>query len=144
MSYPVMLSLKGKKCLVAGAGSVAESKTRRLLMEGANVTVVSPEATPYFRGNSGIKYIKRRFKSADLNGKFLIIAATGDEGQNSEICRMAAEKNILANNVSGREHASFMNMAFVCKNGLVLAVSSNGRNVKKSLDKLREIRRKIP
>jgi|ERR1035437_400359 precorrin-2 dehydrogenase/sirohydrochlorin ferrochelatase len=138
-----MLSLTGKKCLVAGAGTIAERKTRRLLAEGADVSVVSPRTSGYFIRNRKIKLIKRKFKVADLKGKFLVIAATDDKNLNGRICGLAVKKNMLANSVSGRENTNFMNMVFVKKKGMVAAVSSNGKDIKKSLGIAEKIRKKI-
>ena len=44
--YPINLDLTGQACLVLGGGSVAERKVRRLLDEGAVVTVIAPALTP--------------------------------------------------------------------------------------------------
>ena len=41
MIYPVALRLKGKECLVAGGGSIALRKVKRLLKSGARVRVVT-------------------------------------------------------------------------------------------------------
>jgi precorrin-2 dehydrogenase/sirohydrochlorin ferrochelatase len=43
--YTVTLNIRNKKALVVGGGTVATRKIRHLLKEGANVTVISPEAT---------------------------------------------------------------------------------------------------
>jgi len=43
--YPVCLEMAGRRCLVVGAGTVAERKVNGLLGAGARVTVVSPSAT---------------------------------------------------------------------------------------------------
>ena len=40
--YPVLLELRGVKCLVVGGGSVGTWKAEGLLAEGAEVTVVAP------------------------------------------------------------------------------------------------------
>ena len=42
--FPIFLKLEGKRCLVVGAGNVAEGKIRGLLEGGASVEVVAPEA----------------------------------------------------------------------------------------------------
>ena len=44
--FPIFLKLEGQRCLVVGAGDVAESKIAGLLEAAANVRVVAPEATP--------------------------------------------------------------------------------------------------
>src|ERR1700758_3947135 len=43
--FPMFLKLDGRHCLVVGAGKVAESKIRSLLLAGATVRVVAPAAT---------------------------------------------------------------------------------------------------
>ena len=43
--YPVTLRLEGKKVVIVGGGKVAERKVKGLLGTGAEVVVVSPEAT---------------------------------------------------------------------------------------------------
>ena len=43
MSYPISLHLQGKKCIVFGAGTIAQRRVQGLLQAGAVVTVVAPE-----------------------------------------------------------------------------------------------------
>ena len=45
--FPLFLKLENRRCLVVGAGSIAESKIAGLVDTGAHVRVVAPEATPY-------------------------------------------------------------------------------------------------
>jgi precorrin-2 dehydrogenase/sirohydrochlorin ferrochelatase len=134
MSYPVMLSVKKKRCLVAGGGKVAERKIISLLKAGADVRVVSPKLTGTLAALAGFKlgfkHIKRTFKPGDLEEAFLVIAATDDKKVNSGICLLASKKGILCNSVNTRAHTSFMNMAAKKVNGLTIAVSSLGQNVK--------------
>ena len=44
--YPVNIQMKGVSCLVIGGGHIALRKVRKLLSEGAEVTVLSPEICP--------------------------------------------------------------------------------------------------
>ena len=41
--YPIALHLQGKKCIVFGAGKVAQRRVWGLLESGAEVTVAAPE-----------------------------------------------------------------------------------------------------
>ena len=44
-----MVKIEGKKAVVVGGGKVAERKVTGLLGSGANIVVVSPEATEELR-----------------------------------------------------------------------------------------------
>jgi len=48
--FPLFLKLKGRKCLVVGAGEIGESKIASLLDAGANVQAVAPRATTKIQG----------------------------------------------------------------------------------------------
>ena len=79
MFYPAYLNLQNRKCLVVGAGIVAERKVLSLLRSGGDVTLISPEATEtntnWARSNQ-ITWHKRQFQSGDTEGMFLVCAAT--------------------------------------------------------------------
>jgi len=77
--FPLFLKLEGRKCLVVGAGNVAQSKIRSLLDSGANVRVIAPQANAAVEewASAGvITWEARSFEAADLDGTVLVIAAT--------------------------------------------------------------------
>ena len=43
--FPIYLEMTGRRCLVIGGGAVAERKIANLLEAGAEVTVISPDAS---------------------------------------------------------------------------------------------------
>ena len=43
--FPAFLKMQGRRCIVVGAGRVAEEKIESLLRAGGKVSVVAPEAT---------------------------------------------------------------------------------------------------
>ena len=45
-SYPAMLDLKNKKCVIIGGGKVAVRKALPLIEAGADLTVIAPAADP--------------------------------------------------------------------------------------------------
>ena len=47
--YPIHVDLQGKRCVVVGAGAVAERKVAALRECGADVRLVAPQATPGLR-----------------------------------------------------------------------------------------------
>ena len=45
-SYPMMLSMAGRRAVVVGGGEVALRRAAGLLESGANVVVIAPEVCP--------------------------------------------------------------------------------------------------
>src|SRR5882724_8773740 len=77
--FPMFLKLSNRPCLVVGAGAIAESKIASLQDAGGHVRVVAPEATPQVRTwaqSKALDWHQRPFEPADLDGMFLVIAAT--------------------------------------------------------------------
>ena len=76
--YPINLDLTGQACLVLGGGSVAERKVRRLLDEGAVVTVIAPALTPALQilaEEHQLSWQRRTYQPGDETTFFLIICA---------------------------------------------------------------------
>jgi siroheme synthase (precorrin-2 oxidase/ferrochelatase) len=62
----MFLKLAGRRCLVVGAGAIAESKIESLLLAGARVTVVAPEAADKVRRWAGARKIVWRARATIL------------------------------------------------------------------------------
>ena len=73
--YMACIDLTGRGVLVVGAGRVALEKIEGLLAAGAEVTVVAPQVLPAVEGLD-VTIIRRGYRSDDLDGKFLVVAAT--------------------------------------------------------------------
>jgi len=127
--YPVSLNLENKKCLVAGAGSVAQRKVMRLLECGAKVQVISPGITPSLRAlakKKKIIYKNRRVILRDLNGAHLVICATDDRKTNSLISSYCLKKDILINVVDSPKECNFILPSIVRRGALTIAISTDG------------------
>lgn len=127
--YPVSLALENKKCLVAGAGKVAERKTRRLLECGASVSVVGEAITPGLNAlwkKKKILFKNKKFGLSDLSGAYLVIAATDDRDINSAISSYCLGRGILINVVDSPKESSFILPSIVRKGDLTIAVSTEG------------------
>ena len=129
--FPIFLDLKGKLCVVVGGGRVGERKVRSLLRAGARVKVIAPEiALPISRwGKTGkITHSPRPYRSGDLRGAFLAIAATGDRRANGRVFLEAQKRRIPVNVVDDPAHSSFIVPSIVAKRDLVMAISTSGRS----------------
>lgn len=129
--YPAALNLLQKKCLVVGGGEIAEGKLDALIAAGACVTVVSPEVR--FRiaelAQSDLLALHRRvYAPEDLDGAYLVIAATDDRAVNARIATEARAAGIIVNAVDDPPNCDFFAVAVVRRGDLQVAISTNGRS----------------
>ena len=83
---PIFLKLTGRRCLLVGAGTVALDKIASLLSTGAQLCVVAPEARAEIRrlaDEGKLQWMERRFELSDLDGNFVVIAATDSPDVNA-------------------------------------------------------------
>jgi len=116
---------------VVGGGRVAERKVRSLLKAGALVKVISPKITPsLFRLElkGQIVHHPRSFRSRDLRGVFLCIAATDDRAINERVSGQALQLKIPVNVVDDPAHSSFIVPAVVEQGDLLVAISTSGKS----------------
>ena len=128
--YPIFLRLKDRSCVVVGGGNIAWRKTESLLECGARVRVVAPECNPEVREMSRagrIELARRGFRPEDLDGAFVVIAATDDEEANRAVHDAARERGVLCNVVDRPELCDFYVPAVVERGDLQIAISTNGK-----------------
>ncbi|MCL5037694.1 MAG: bifunctional precorrin-2 dehydrogenase/sirohydrochlorin ferrochelatase [Chloroflexi bacterium] len=128
--YPVLLNLKTKKCLVVGGGPVAARKAEDLLDCGASVKVISKQIGNDIKNmgsRKGLTLIERPFTEPDLDGAFLVIAATGDGGLNSNIAGLCSKLGILINVVDDEDLCGFIVPSTLRRGDLAISVSTSGR-----------------
>ncbi|HUA01335.1 MAG TPA: bifunctional precorrin-2 dehydrogenase/sirohydrochlorin ferrochelatase [Candidatus Aquilonibacter sp.] len=129
--FPAFLKLAGRRCVVAGAGPVAEEKIEGLLRAGAKVRVVAPEATERIRGLARAKKIgweKRAYRASDLEGAFVVVAATSSPALHARIYREAQRRGVLCNVVDDPEHCNFYYGSVVRRGTLQIAISTAGHS----------------
>ena len=117
------------RCLVVGAGQVAQRKIMTLVNEGANVIVVSPLLTPELEGLLGkqaFTWVKDYYHADYLEGSFLVIAATNDRAVNARIASDCRARQLLVNVIDSREESSFTVNSMHRQGDLMIAVSTNG------------------
>lgn len=127
--YPLFLRLDGRPCLVIGGGRVAFRKATALLRCGAKVSVVSPELSASLRRlarGRKVRWLKRRFRPADLAGMELAVAATDDQGVNLLAAREARRRHLWINVVDQPALCSFIVPSVVRRGKLALAISTGG------------------
>jgi precorrin-2 dehydrogenase / sirohydrochlorin ferrochelatase len=126
--YPIMLQLNGKKVVVVGGGRVAERKVTSLLETGAQISVISPDATELLRAKAiegKLNWQSRPFEKADLKDAFMIFAATNDSKLNQAV-KQAAEPRQLIAIADDTEGSDFHVPAYLQRGRLTIAVSTGG------------------
>jgi precorrin-2 dehydrogenase/sirohydrochlorin ferrochelatase len=129
--YPIYLDVKNRDCLVIGGGSVGTRKVLTLLACGANVTVVSTNATEKLHklSNNGVIKLKERpFQTADLDDRFLVIGATDDQELNFNIHAEAERRGLLCNIADRPKACNFILPSIVNRGDLIIAISTSGKS----------------
>jgi precorrin-2 dehydrogenase/sirohydrochlorin ferrochelatase len=127
--FPMMLDLTGRRCVVVGAGAIGEGKIQGLLATKAKLAVLAPTATPavlQWARQGLIDYRHGRFEPNDLNGAFLVVAATSSAEVNHQICDEARRHGVLCNVVDDPEYCDFFYPAVVRRGALQIAISTSG------------------
>jgi precorrin-2 dehydrogenase/sirohydrochlorin ferrochelatase len=130
MSYLVNLALEGRAAVVIGGGEVAARKVQDLLAAKANVTVIAPQLCDGIVALADEKRIVahgRPYRTGDLAGAFVAIAATDDEDLNARIYGDAAAMNVLVNVVDRPALCTFTVPATVHRGDLTIAIATEGR-----------------
>jgi len=127
MLLPLFLNLVGRRVLLVGGGPVAAAKLQQLLAAGASVRVVAPEVVPEIAGTgtADVAVFRRAFVAADLDDVWLVVAAATPE-VNRAVATAAEARRLFVNAVDDPANASAYLSGVVRRDGLTLAISSNG------------------
>ncbi|MFF0222327.1 uroporphyrinogen-III C-methyltransferase [Streptomyces sp. NPDC004629] len=85
-AYPVGLRLVGRRVVALGGGQVAQRRLPALVAAGADVLLVSPEATPSVEAMADagvITWVRRRYEEGDLADAWYALIATSDPVANT-------------------------------------------------------------
>ena len=127
--YPVFLNLTGRRCVIIGGGQIATGKISKLLDSGANIIVISPDVTEEIRNlsdNGFTELYLRKYQVGDIDGAFLVIAATNDRVVNQKIFEDAEKSGVLLNAVDDMPHCSFIAPSVVERGSVTVAISTGG------------------
>jgi uroporphyrin-III C-methyltransferase/precorrin-2 dehydrogenase/sirohydrochlorin ferrochelatase len=123
--FPIFLKLADRSVLVVGGGTVAASKVAGLLPTGARITVVAPEVCEAIR-RTRVEIHQRRFRGSDLRGVWLVVSAATPP-VNAAVARSAARRRLFVNAVDDPANASAYLGGVLRRDGVTVAISTNGR-----------------
>jgi siroheme synthase-like protein len=128
---PIFVKLQDRLVVVVGGGAVAEVKIEGLLSAEARVQVVAPHVTPAIAqwiAQGKVEWRAKAFAPADLDGAYLVIAATSAPGVNDSVFVEADARGILCNAVDDIENCHFYYGSVVQRGDLQIAISTNGKS----------------
>jgi len=144
---PIFLKLDGRPGLLVGAGNVALEKLTTLLSRGVRLRVVAPLVKAEIRAfavEGKIELVERSFTPDDLDGNFIVIAATDDPEVNATIYRESVARGILVNSVDDPPHCDFYFGSVVRRGDLQVAISTAGESPAVAQQLRREIDEQLP
>ncbi len=127
--YIACLRLSGRRCVVVGGGEVGLEKVEGLLACDAAVTLVAPtahEELVALASEGSIDWERREYEPGDLEGTFLVIAATDDSEVNIAVHEDAEARAMLVNVVDVPPLCNFILPAIVRNGPLAIAISTAG------------------
>jgi precorrin-2 dehydrogenase / sirohydrochlorin ferrochelatase len=145
--FPIFLKITARRCVVIGAGNLAESKIESLQAAHAKVTVIAPEARPRiveWAAAGEIDWQKREYATGDLSGSFLVIAATDVPAVNRAVYTEAIQRNILCNAVDDPPFCDFYFPSVVRRGDLQIAISTAGASPALAQRLRKEINAQLP
>ena len=130
MDYlPLFFSVRDRRVLMVGGGSVATRKVALLLRAGARVRVVAPEIDAELSAlveYGAIEWQARAFQDDDLNGAWLVYVASDDAKLQQHVAELAETHRIPVNVVDRPERCRFITPAIVDRAPVTVAFSTGG------------------
>ncbi|HWE57898.1 MAG TPA: bifunctional precorrin-2 dehydrogenase/sirohydrochlorin ferrochelatase [Acidimicrobiales bacterium] len=125
--YPVGLVVAGKRVVVVGGGTVAARKVEALVDAGARVTVVAPAIGAEVR-RLPVDLVERPYRTGDLEGAWLAIAATDDPEVNHLVHADGQGARVWVNAADDPAACDFTLPAVLRRGPVSVAVSTGGRS----------------
>jgi precorrin-2 dehydrogenase/sirohydrochlorin ferrochelatase len=128
--YIACLKLSGRRCLVVGGGEIGLEKVEGLLACEGEVVLIAPRAIEPLRelaAEGSIRWARREYAGPeDLDGVFMVIAATDDTDVNIQIYDDAERGAKLVNVVDVPPLCNFILPAIIRTGPLAIAISTAG------------------
>jgi precorrin-2 dehydrogenase / sirohydrochlorin ferrochelatase len=118
-----------KLAVIIGGGAVALRKLRTLLKAGASVRVVALTICPEITAlkNSGVLTTRvGQYSISDIDGAFLVIAATDNAQVNEQVCSDACARGMLVAAADNPTKGDCIFPATLQRGNLEIAVSTGG------------------
>lgn len=139
---PVSVNITKKKILLVGGGRVALHKAAILSRFTDRVAAVATDFHPGFAALP-LERVQKKYAPDDLTGASLVYICTENEALNREVKDECSRRGLPASVCDNPALCDFISPA-VYKNGnITIAVSSNGQNVRQSIDIRNQIQKLV-
>ncbi len=146
-SFPLFMSLQGRRALVAGGTDAAARKVELLLSAGAQVTLIADSVVGEIAqliDEGRISWAGRAFDEADLSGVSLVVVASDDEALQARVSLAAQQRCLPVNVVDRPKLSSFIMPAIVDRAPITIAISTGGAAPALARQLRAEIERAMP
>ncbi|MBA2326922.1 MAG: bifunctional precorrin-2 dehydrogenase/sirohydrochlorin ferrochelatase [Actinobacteria bacterium] len=129
--YPVNLIVRGRRCVVVGAGRIAARKIEALLAAGADVHVVAPKLgddVAALLEAGRVTVDEREFVPGDLDGAWLATTATDEPEVNRAVFEAGESRGVWVNSADDPANCSFTLMSVVRRGDVVVTIGTGGRS----------------
>ncbi|MFB7717196.1 uroporphyrinogen-III C-methyltransferase [Nocardia sp. NPDC056100] len=130
-NYLVGLDLNGRRVVVVGGGTVAQRRLGLLIASGADVHVISREATPAVEGmaTSGqITLELRPYADGDLDGAWYAMTCTDEPETNAAVVEEATRRRIFCVRADSARLGTAVTPATARYDGMSLGVLAGGQH----------------
>ena len=141
--FPLFVDISGKKIAVIGAGAVARRRVKALCTYPCRVHVTAPEACGEIlelQTLGKLVYTQKPYETSDLEGAYLVVAATDSRELNHRIALDAGKNGQLCSIADCKEECTFYFPATVHYEGGVIGICGTGEDHAGTKEMTAEIR----
>lgn len=126
--YPLNLRVQGERCVVVGGGRTALDKVRGLREAGAAVHVVAPDVIDEISALDGVTVARRPYRTGDLDGCRIAIAATDDAAVNRQVFVDGEAARVWVNAADDPANCRFTLPARIRRGPLLVTFATGGHS----------------
>jgi precorrin-2 dehydrogenase / sirohydrochlorin ferrochelatase len=124
--YYILVSLKKRRCVVVGGGSIATRKVDALCRCEAEVHIVAPKFCDVLSSRTDVTLHEKEYDSADLTGATLSFACTDNNELNHKVVEDSRRMGVLCNVVDDPDWCDFTVPAVLKRGPIQIAVGTAG------------------
>ena len=138
--FPLFVDLTGKKVVLVGGGTIASRRIATLRLFGCEIEVIAPElkCSP-----EGLIWKQRAYRTGDLEGAYLAIAATDSREINHQVGVDAGNLGIPVSVADCEAECTFYFPAICAGENLIAGVVSGGKDHHRTARAAKVIRRAL-